>query len=132
MQALRQNYGPDSLAVLIADRLTTEEIFLARLLGHDAIATENIYSANAYSGGFDQVFGMDGSTNTFAELEQTDLILEMGIDVPSYYAMLAIPIERAVKRGAKLFLACQEGWNGHQFLAHNVLIAETIPALASV
>ena len=118
VQALRQNYGPDSLAVLIADRLTTEEIFLARLLGHDAIATENIYSANAYSGGFDQVFGMDGSTNTFAELEQTDLILEMGIDVPSYYAMLAIPIERAVKRGAKLLLACQEGWNGHQFLAH--------------
>ncbi len=118
VNALQAAYGPDSLAVLVADRLTTEEIFLARTLGHDAIATENLYSANAYRGGFDEVFGADGSTNSFAELEQTDLILEMGIDVPSYYAMLAIPVEKAVKRGAKLFLACQEGWNGHQFLAH--------------
>jgi predicted molibdopterin-dependent oxidoreductase YjgC len=123
LRQVQSQYGKDSVAVLIADRMTSEEIFLSRKLG-EALETDSIYSANIYNGGLEDVFGLDGSTNSYRELSGTDLIFILGADVPSYYAMLAVPVQQAVKKGAKLLLAASEGWNGFNMLADKRAVVE--------
>lgn len=123
LRKVQSRYGKDSVAVLIADRMTAEEIFLSRKFA-DALDTNSVYSANIYQGGMEEVFGLDGSTNSYRELADTDLIFILGADVPSYYAMLAVPVQQAVKKGAKLLLAAAEGWNGFNMLAHQRAVVE--------
>lgn len=123
LRKLQAKHGVDSVAVLIADRMTAEEIYLSRKLAQ-VLGTESIYSANIYQGGMEEVFGLDGSTNSYRELAETDLIFILGADVPSYYAMLAIPVQQAVKNGAKLLLAAADGWNGFNMLANQRAVTE--------
>jgi len=120
---VQQTYGNDSIAILIADRLTNEEIYLSCKLG-ESLGTKSIYSANVYCGGLEDVLGLDGSSNSYRELSETDLIFILGADVPSYYAMLAVPVQKAKKKGAKLLLAAAEGWNGFNMLADQRAVVE--------
>jgi formate dehydrogenase major subunit len=120
---VQRTYGKDSVAVLVADRLTSEEIYLSCKLG-ESLGTKSIYSANVYNGGLEDVLGLDGSSNSYRELSETDLIFILGADVPSYYAMLAVPVQKAKKKGAKLLLAAAEGWNGFNMLADQRAVVE--------
>ncbi len=123
LKGIQEKYGKDALAFLIADRMTTEEIYLSKKLAQ-AFGTESIYSANSYDGGLEDVFGLDGSTNTYRELKEADVIFVIGADVPSYYAMLGVPVRQAISRGARLLLAAADGWNGFNFLAHHRAVLE--------
>ncbi|MBR0026166.1 MAG: FAD-dependent oxidoreductase [Clostridia bacterium] len=123
IQEIQAKYGKDSIGVVVADRMTSEEIYMSTKLA-EAIGTKNVYSANIYNGGLEDVFGIDGSTNSYQELENADAIFILGADVPSYYAMLAIPVQRAVQKGAKLLLAAADGWNGFNMLASRRAVIE--------
>lgn len=120
---VQRTYGSDAIGILIADRMTSEEIYLSRKLG-ESIGTSSFYSANVYDGGLEEVLGLDGSSNSYQELAETDLIFILGADVPSYYAMLAVPVQKAKKKGAKLLLAAAEGWNGFNMLADQRAVVE--------
>lgn len=118
--AVQERYGPGSVGLMVADRMTNEEIFLSRKLGQALLQKPQLYSANIYTGGLEEVFGLDGSTNSYRELAQTDCIWVIGADVPSYYAMLAVPIRQAKAKGARLLLAAAPGWNGFLHSADRV------------
>jgi len=124
IKKVQNQYGKDSVGVLIADRMTDEEIFEALRLA-EALGTKNVYSANIYNGGVEEIFGLDCSTNTYQELANTDCVLVVAADVPSYYAMLALPVQQAkYGHGAKLLVAAADGWNGFNFIADRRAIME--------
>ena len=124
LRKIQEKYGKDSVGVLIADRMTAEETYQALRLA-EAIGTSSIYSANIFDGGVEDVFGLDGSTNTYQELAMTDNILVVAADVPSYYAMLALPVQQAkFGRGAKLNVVAADGWNGFNFIADRRAVME--------
>lgn len=124
LKEVQDKYGPDSIGVLIADRMTNEEIFEALRLAQ-ALGTGSVYSANIYDGGAEEIFGVDGSTNTYEELAGTDCVLVLAADVPSYYAMLALPVQQAkFGHGAKLLVAAADGWNGFNFIADRRAVME--------
>ena len=124
LKKVQARYGRDSVGVLIADRMTNEEIYQSLRLA-DSLGTKSVYSANIYDGGVEEIFGLDCSTNTYQELADTNCILVLAADVPSYYAMLALPVQQAkFCRGAKLLLAAADGWNGFNFIADRRAVME--------
>ena len=124
LKKVQAEYGDDSVGVLIADRMTNEEIYQSLRLA-DALGTKSVYSANIYDGGVEEIFGLDLSTNSYQELAGTDCVLVVAADVPSYYAMLALPVQQAkFCRGAKLLVAAADGWNGFNFIADRRAVME--------
>jgi len=124
VRRIQEKYGRDAVGVLIADRMTNEEICQSLRLA-DAVGTKSIYSANIYDGGVEDVFGLDGSTNLYQELSGTDCVFVVAADVPSYYAMLALPVQEAkFRHGAKLLVAAADGWNGFNFIADRRAVME--------
>lgn len=124
LKKVQSEYGADSVGILIADRMTNEEIYQCLRLA-DALGTTSLYSANIYDGGIEEIFGLDCSTNSYQELAGTDCVLVVAADVPSYYAMLALPVQQAkFCRGAKLLVAAADGWNGFNFIADRRAVLE--------
>jgi len=78
LQAIVAVHGHDSIGVIVSPRLTNEELFIAGKLA-DAVQTtvKTSYSVNGGSG-LDQVFGYDASTSSYAELDNSDLVLTVG------------------------------------------------------
>ncbi len=124
LKQVQERHGQDAVGVIIADRMTNEEIYQSLRLA-EALGTKSVYSANIYDGGVEEVFGLDCSTNSYQELANTDCILVLAADVPSYYAMLALPVQQAkFGHGAKLLLAAADGWNGFNFIADRRAVME--------
>ncbi len=101
-QEIYFNFGKDALAVTISDKYTNEEIFLIKEYANKALKTNNVYSFNAKKSGMKEVLGVNSSTNTFEELNNTDLILLFGSNTIKDHTIAAIKIKNAVKNGAKL------------------------------
>ncbi|HWR55876.1 MAG TPA: FAD-dependent oxidoreductase [Negativicutes bacterium] len=78
LQAISAIHGRDSIGVVVSPRLTNEELFVAGKLA-DALQTsvKTSFSVNGGSG-LEAVFGYDASTNSFAELNNSDFILTVG------------------------------------------------------
>ncbi len=78
LQAIAAIHGKDSIGVVVSPRLTNEELFVAAKLA-DAVQTtvKTSYSVNGGSG-IDAVFGYDASTNSYAELDNSDFVLTVG------------------------------------------------------
>lgn len=104
VQALQSVYGKDSVGVVVGDKLSTEEIFLANHLAKDIFDNDMVYSANATSGGLDDVIGFDGSTVDYQQMIHADLILVVGsaTDIRYHYPMIGSKIILAQKDGVKL------------------------------
>ncbi len=108
IQSIQAVYGRDAVGFVIGDKLTTEEIFLARYLAHDVLGTEMIFSANATNGGISDVLGADGSTTSYEELSHTELIMVLGTGIYPFYPMFGLRVKKAVQNGAKLLLLNNE------------------------
>lgn len=105
IQSLQAVHGKESVGVVIGDKLSTEEIYLAYHLAKDMMGTDMIYSANATSGGLDDVIGFDGSTVDYEQMLNTDMILLVGsaTSIRYHYPMIGARILRAQKQnGVKL------------------------------
>ena len=104
IQSLQAVHGKDAVGVVIGDKLSTEEIYLAHHMAQDIMDTDMIYSANATSGGLDDVLGFDGSTVDYDQMLNTDLILLVGsaTDIRYHYPMIGARILRAQKHGVQL------------------------------
>ena len=78
LQAILAIHGKDSIGVVVSPRLTNEELFVAGKLA-DALQTsvKTSFSVNGGSG-LEAVFGYDASTNSFAELNNSDFVLTVG------------------------------------------------------
>ena len=132
VQALQAVHGRGSVGVVIGDKLSTEEIFLARHLAHDLIGTERIYSANATTGGLADVLGQDGSTNSVEELLQTDLVLVIGTNVIDHYPMLGTKLIRQGKKGLAFALLNDTPGPLDQFAVQKVSLGEDLSVLKQI
>ncbi len=107
---LKQEHGADSLAVLGSSKCTNEENYLLQRLARVALGTNNIdngsrlYSATSRVG-LGQSIGFPGTTNSFEELEKSEVIMVIGANPVVSAPAVGYGIKRAAKyNGAKLLL----------------------------
>lgn len=94
LQAIAAMHGRDSIGVVVSPRLTNEELFLAGKLA-DAVQTtvKTSFSING-GGGLDAVFGYDASTNSYAEIDNSDFVLTVG-DIKGNHPVLDFKMRTA-------------------------------------
>jgi len=107
---IRQEYGPDSLAVFGSSKCTNEENYLLQRLAREVLGTNNIDNGSRlYSSasrvGLGWSIGFPGTTNSLNGLEQSEMIMVIGANPAASAPAVAYAIKRAVRyRGARLLL----------------------------
>jgi NADH-quinone oxidoreductase subunit G len=103
LEAIRDQYGPETIAGIVSSRLTNEEYYLSKKLFRDAIRTKQI----AYSGegpirglteGLVKTLGMAASTNSIREIRNADCILVVGADPAQTHPIIKNEIHLAIRR----------------------------------
>ena len=103
LEAIRDQYGPETIAGIVSSRLTNEEYYLSKKLFRDAIRTKQI----AYSGegpirglteGLVKTLGMAASTNSIREIRNADCILVIGADPAQTHPIIKNEIHLAIRR----------------------------------
>jgi formate dehydrogenase major subunit len=100
LRDIQSRYGKDSVAFTVSDRYTSEEIALIR--EYAAAFETDMYSFSRPESGLADVLGADVSTADFDELENTALILLVGVDIQKHHLVAGIRVRRAAERGAQI------------------------------
>ncbi|NLA25905.1 MAG: molybdopterin-dependent oxidoreductase [Firmicutes bacterium] len=110
LSRIKEEHGPESLAVFGAANCTNEENYLLQRFARTVLETKHIdngsslYYAAARRAFYDCV-GFPGITYPLADLARADLIMVIGADPPASAPLVSYQIKRAVKaQGAKLIL----------------------------
>ena len=107
---IKEEHGPDSLAVLGSSKCTNEENYLLQRFTRCVLGTNNIDNGSRLynSGtriGLGSSIGFPGTTNYLGALEQSEVIMVIGADPTSSAPVMGYAIKRAVRyKGAKLIL----------------------------
>jgi len=110
IKRIKEEYGPDSLAVLGSSKCTNEENYLLQRFARSVLGTNNIDNGsrlyNAASRvGLGSSVGFPCSTNSLKELEQSDMIMVIGANPTASAPAVGYAIKRAVRnKGTKLLL----------------------------
>lgn len=104
LQSIVNLYGSDSVAFLVSDRYTNEDVFAIKTLANQVFGTENVYSLNSSPSALKEVTGIDASTASFEEMLSSELIVVLGSDLMMNNAVIGIKVREAVKHGAKLVI----------------------------
>jgi len=94
--------GPQSLAILVSDKYTNEDIFAVKTLGEKLFKASKVYSMNAEKSALADVLGTDASTSSYEELLSTEMIIVAGSDIMINNTIIGIKIRQAALDGAKL------------------------------
>jgi len=107
---IKEEHGPNSLAVLGSSKCTNEENYLLQRFARCVLGTNNIdnggrlYNA-ATQIGLGSSLGLGGTTNYLGALEQSEVIMVIGADPTSSAPTVGYTIKRAIKyKAAKLIL----------------------------
>ena len=107
---IKEEHGPNSLAVLGSSKCTNEENYLLQRFARCVLGTNNIdnggrlYNA-ATQIGLDSSLGLCGTTSYLGALEQSEVIMVIGADPTSSAPIVGYTIKRAIKyKAAKLIL----------------------------
>ena len=98
IQNIISKYGSEAAVISISDRLTNEEITLAKQYA-EALGI-GIYSFSRKKSGLKK----DASTCSFDELSDVNVILLVATDVMNSHTVAGIKIRKAVQKGAKLII----------------------------
>ncbi|MFC2045036.1 formate dehydrogenase subunit alpha, partial [Chloroflexota bacterium] len=108
---IKQTYGPDSLAALSSAKCTNEENYLMQKFARAVLSTNNIdhcarlCHASTVVGAM-AAFGQGAMSNSYSDLEKTDLYFVIGSNTTECHPILGSKIKRRVKcNGAKLIVA---------------------------
>ena len=104
LQSVSVRYGSDAVAVSVSDKLTNEEIYVAKKYANDVLKTNTVFCYGINKSGVAEVTGFDGSTAKLDELLSTEVIVLVGTDIMKEHAVLGIKIRQAVARGAKVIV----------------------------
>jgi len=112
IETLRDQYGPQSLAMFCSSRLTNEENYLAQKWMRAGIGSNNVnqcskvYDLEAVTA-LRSAFGIGASSNTIEELEkETEVIFIIGSNTTVKHPVIGFKIKQsAIRRGAKLIVA---------------------------
>lgn len=107
--AIKQKYGPDSIAGLSSAKCTNEENYLFQKFMRAVIGTNNVdHCARLCHApsmvGLGRAFGSGAMTNTIAEITEADGILVIGSNTTEAHPIVAQEIKRAVRKGAILIV----------------------------
>jgi predicted molibdopterin-dependent oxidoreductase YjgC len=106
---IRNHHGPDSLAFLNSPRCANEESYLLQKLARAVIGTNNVhhgtgaYSNNSINVLLDMI-GVPASTNSIAELSQSEVIIVDGVDLARRLPTIGGAVIRAKLNGARLIV----------------------------
>ncbi|MDY6916534.1 MAG: molybdopterin-dependent oxidoreductase [Chloroflexota bacterium] len=104
LSRIRQEHGPDSLALLGSSKCTNEENYLLQRFARSVLGTNNIDNASRLYNAPTRVGPFD-STNDIDALEEADVILVVGADPTASAPIVGYAIKRAVKnRNARFVL----------------------------
>ena len=109
MGQIRDQYGPDALAFLNSPRCSNEESYLLQKFARAVIGTNNVHhGTGAYSNNSINVLmdmlGVAATTNSIAELAESDVILVDGVDLARRLPTLGGVVIRAKLNGTKLIV----------------------------
>ena len=95
-------------AILTSHDSTTEEHYLAQKFARSVMVTNNVDHSSdlrpQMTTGLMDVLGYDSCTNPIWQLEGADCILGINANITEEHNVAALPIKKAVKRGAKLII----------------------------
>jgi len=109
MKAIRDEHGPDALGFLNSPRCSNEESYLLQKFARAVIGTNNVhhgtgvYSNNAINVLLDMI-GVPASTNSIAELAQSQVIVVDGVDLAKRMPTIGGAVIRAKLNGARLIV----------------------------
>ncbi len=106
---IRQQYGPDSIAFLNSPRCSNEESYLLQKFARAVIGTNNVHhGAGVYSNNsinvLSEMIGVPATTNSIAELSESEAIIVDGVDLVRRMPTMAGAVIRAKVNGAKLIV----------------------------
>lgn len=101
-QSIKLLYGKHSLGVSISDKLTNEEIYLAKKYAQEILNTDNIFNINGKKCGLFEVLGVDASTNTLNEIINTDAVISIKADLMEDYLITGLKVKSAFDNGATI------------------------------
>lgn len=104
MQSTSIKYGKEAVAVSISDKLTSQQIYVARKYAKHIARAGSIFCYNYHMNGVKEVIGADVSTCKIEELISTDVIVMVGTNVMEEHASLGVAVRKGVKNGAKLIV----------------------------
>lgn len=104
-----KKYGPDSVAVFGAPKMTNEELYLLQKFTRKGLKTNNIDSfSNLLYGheldSLDDIFGVTTSTTNMDELAKADTIIAINSGLGEDNLVMELKIKEAQKKGARLIL----------------------------
>jgi formate dehydrogenase (coenzyme F420) alpha subunit len=109
MKAIRDQHGPDALGFLNSPRCSNEESYLLQKFARAVIGTNNVhhgtgvYSNNSINVLLDMI-GIPASTNSIAELAQSQVIVVDGVDLAKRLPTIGGAVIRAKLNGARLIV----------------------------
>ncbi|HVO79900.1 MAG TPA: molybdopterin-dependent oxidoreductase [Terriglobales bacterium] len=109
MKEIRGQYGPDALAFLNSPRCSNEEAYLLQKFARAVIGTNNVhhgtgvYCNNSINVLLDMI-GVPASTNSIAELAESEVIVVDGVDLARRLPTLGGAVIRAKLGGARLMV----------------------------
>ena len=109
LREVRNQHGPDALAFLNSPRCSNEESYLLQKLARAVIGTNNVHhGTGAYSNNSINVLmdmlGVAASTNSAAELAESEVIVVDGVDLARRLPTLGGAVIRAKLGGTKLIV----------------------------
>ena len=100
--SIKQQSGPDSIAVIISSKTTNEEGFLMQKFARAVIGTNNIDNCSRYcqapaAAGLHRTVGYSGDSGSIHDIANSDLVVIIGANTAESHPVLATRVKRAHK-----------------------------------
>lgn len=100
IKSIKALHGSDSIAFLVSPRYTNEELFTIQKFARAVLGTNNIVSSTDQMSGRKDL-NIPVSTSNYMEIDSSDFILSVGVDVKDY-PVIAMKIRKAFTKGTNL------------------------------
>ncbi|MEV4729969.1 formate dehydrogenase subunit alpha [Saccharopolyspora sp. NPDC049426] len=109
LSSIREQHGPDAIAMISSARATNEENYLAQKFIRTAVGTNSIDNCSRLchapsAAGLTASFGLAGGTNPLDDLDRTDCILLVGANPTEAHPVVGARIKQRVMAGARLIV----------------------------
>ena len=109
LKSILETNGPGAIAACASTRISNEDAYAMQKFFRTVVGTNNIDNASRLTdapaaAALGAVFGVPAMTNSFAEVEASDVILLAGSDAAHDHPVVASRIKRAAAKGAVLLV----------------------------
>src|ERR1700758_4760355 len=111
LSKVKQQYGPDSIAVIVSSKTTNEDGYLMQKFARAVIGTNNVDNCSRYcqspaTMGLFRTVGYGGDSGSYADIASSALVLIVGSNTAESHPVLATRVKRAHKlHGQRLIVA---------------------------